>query len=87
MRDENEVEPFYSDVEYKIDTAVEDGVVICAIYQVCNGIKIEVCRGHGHIIHDGAVGIAQACAYATKRALYAIDNGIYFKQKREEDEK
>ena len=30
--------------------------------------------------------IAQACAYAAKRALYTIDNGIYFKQKREGDE-
>lgn len=86
MRDENEVEPFYSDVEYKIETVVEDGVVICTIYEVCNGIKTEVCRGHGHIIHDGAVGIAQACAYATKRALYAIDNGIYFKQKRDDSQ-
>ena len=85
-REEDEVEPFYSDVEYKIETVVEDGVVICTIYEVCNGIKTEVCRGHEHIIHDGAVGIAQACAYATKRALYTIDNGIYFKQKREGDE-
>ena len=85
-RQEDDIELSQNNVEYKIETVVEDGVVICTIYEVCNGIKTEVCRGHGHILHDGAVGIAQACAYAAKRALYTIDNGIYFKQKREGDE-
>lgn len=86
-RSENEIEPFNGEVEYRIAMEIADNVVICTIYEIRNGIETEVCRGHGHIIHDGAVGIAQACAYATKRALYAIDNGIYFKQKREEDGK
>lgn len=85
VRSENEIEPFNGEVEYRIAMEIADNVVICIIYEIRNGIETEVCRGHGHIIHDGAEGIAQACAYASKRALFAIDSGIYFKQKREEN--
>lgn len=84
VRSENEIEPYYGEVEYRIATEVAENVVICIIYEIRNGYETEVCRGHGHIIHEGAEGIAQACAYASKRAFLAIDNGIYFKQKREE---
>ena len=85
VRSENEIEPFNGEVEYRIAMEIADNVVICTIYEIRNGIETEVCRGHGHIIHEGAEGIAQACAYASRRAFFAIDSGIYFKQKREED--
>lgn len=85
-REDGEIEFAQNNVEYRVDTQIADNVVIGIIYEVRNGIETEVCRGHGHIIHDGAVGIAQACACATKRALYAIDNGIYFKQKRDDSQ-
>lgn len=85
-RDDDEIEFAQNNVEYRIDTQIADNVVIGIVYEIRNGIEHEVSRGHGHIIHEGAVGIAQACAYAYKKAFYAIDNGIYFKQKREEVE-
>jgi hypothetical protein len=83
MRREEELEPFSKPKEYKIDTQVADGVVIVVLYEIENGQEYEVCRGHGHIIHEGAEGIAQALSYASKRAFSDIDTGIYFKQRRE----
>ena len=80
MREESHLEPHSSAKEYKIETDIADNVVIGIIYEVIDGQKHEVCRGHGHIIHDGAEGIAQACSYAYKRAFEHIDSGIYFKK-------
>jgi hypothetical protein len=41
-------------------------------------------RGHAHILHDGAVGEAQAISYAAKRMFESLDtkneNRIYFKE-------
>ena len=33
----------------------------------------EVTRGHGHIIHEGMIGWAQACSYAIKKAYENMD--------------
>ena len=82
-RKEDELEPFRKQVEYMIETDIADNVVIAIIYEVENSIKHEVCRGHGHIIHYGAEGVAQALAYASKKAFASIDSGIYLKQKRD----
>ncbi len=84
MRREDELEEHRMQKEYSIETAIADGVVIIVIYEMDGGQKIEVCRGHGHIIHEGAEGIAQACSYASRKALEAIDTGIYFKQRRQD---
>jgi hypothetical protein len=83
MRREDELEPFIKQSEFLVKTDIADNVVIGIIYEVVDGEEIEVCRGHGHIIHEGAEGIAQACAYAYKRAFLQIDSGIYMKQRRE----
>ena len=83
MREGGKIEPYNSRIEYKIAAEVADNVVIGIIYEVENGQEYEVCRGHGHIIHEGAEGIAQACSYAFKKAFESIDTGIYFKQRRQ----
>lgn len=84
MRKEDELEDHRFTKEYSIETAIADGVVIGVIYEIDGDQKIEVCRGHGHIIHEGAEGIAQACSYAYKKAFESIDGGIYFKQRRQD---
>ena len=83
IRKEDEIAEFHKKVEYRVETQIADNVVIGIIYEIRDGYEVEVCRGHGHIIHDGAEGIAQACAYAYKKAFAHIDSGIYFKQRRE----
>lgn len=85
MRTEREIEPAPKRVEYKIEATVADGVVIGVIYELTDNSKTEVCRGHGHVIHEGAIGIAQACAYAFKRAFASIDEDVYHKQNRKNE--
>lgn len=58
-----EVDP----VEYVHEIEYLDNVVLVIFYEVKNGKKTELARGHGHIIHEGAQGIAQAASYAMKR--------------------
>ncbi len=82
MREESQIEPYKKAKEYKVETDIADNVVIGIIYEIDGDLKTEVCRGHGHIIHEGAEGIAQACSYAYKQAFVAIDSGIYMKQRR-----
>lgn len=79
IREESEIEPYKEQPLYSIDTFIADNVVVCVIYEQNGEQKFEVCRGHGHIIHEGAEGIAQALSYASKQAFKAIDTGIYFK--------
>lgn len=82
VRKEDDIDAFRIQPEYKVETEIADNVVIGIIYETRNGISTEVCRGHGHIIHEGAEGVAQACAYAYKKAFGSIDSGIYLKQNR-----
>lgn len=84
MRNGEQLEVYKKQTEYSVETRIADNVVIGIIYEIEGDLKTEVCRGHGHIIHEGAEGVAQACAYAYKQAFTAIDSGIYLKQKRKE---
>jgi hypothetical protein len=49
-----------------------DNVVVARFYEIKGEEKIEIARGHGHIIHEGPLGIAQASSYALKRIYYKI---------------
>ena len=84
MREESRLEPLTKPSHFEVVADIADNVVIGIIYEVVDGQRVEVCRGHGHIIHDGAVGVAQGCSYAFRRALERIDNGVYFKQNAKE---
>jgi hypothetical protein len=42
-------------------------VVLVKFYEIGADSKTEIARGHGHIIHEGAIGIAQAASYALKK--------------------
>jgi hypothetical protein len=55
-------------ITFKIDIA--DNVVVAIMMQG----ERQIGRGHGHIIHEGAIGIAQAASYALKM-LYTNMNG------------
>jgi hypothetical protein len=50
-----------------------DNVVVARFYEVKGNEKTEIMRGHGHIIHEGAWGIAQASAYALKKIWQKIE--------------
>jgi hypothetical protein len=80
-RAEDSLEFVKAEPEYNISVAIADNVVIFVMTDAYD--DTEICRGHGHVIHEGAVGIMQAAFYAAQIAFEKIDkDGIYFKQKR-----
>ena len=48
-------------------------VVIARFYEVRGDQKTELGRGHGHIMHEGAYGIAQASSYALKKIMNKME--------------
>lgn len=65
------IEPvsYFHEIEYL------DNIVIAHFYEVRDGVKTELARGHGHIIHDDAYGVAQAAAYALTRIAKELNGG------------
>lgn len=61
--------------EYKFEFEYLDNVVVAIFYEVDGDIKTEIGRGHGHIIHEGSLGIAQAASYALKKMFEKMNGG------------
>ncbi len=56
--------------EYSVDIKIDiaSNVVIATLYENTNGeTAAVVAKGHGHLIHDGGFGVAQAASYACRR--------------------
>lgn len=68
-------------VEYKWEFEVLENVVVGIMYEVIGDQKTEVARGHGHLIHEGRVGVAQAASYALKKAYENLNNGSIYLDK------
>lgn len=52
---------------YRYELDCLDNMVVAVMYEVGDDYKTEIARGRGHIIHEGAIGIAQAASYALKK--------------------
>ena len=61
--------------KYRCDVDIHGNVVVVVLYETVGDDDFEVARGHGHIIHEGVVGIAQAISYASKRILLEVNGG------------
>lgn len=61
--------------EYRIEMEVCDSVVICKLIDGTNGEEIS--RGHGHVIHLGDIGVAQAASYAARQMYISMNGGSY----------
>lgn len=62
-----------SNVTYRHDIAYLENVVCVRLMEVADdGTETEIAKGHGHIMHDGALGIAQATSYAMKRIYFDV---------------
>lgn len=62
-------------VTYHYEFDFLDNVVVARLYEVNGDNRTEIERGHGHIIHEGAKGIAQASAYALKKIFEKMNGG------------
>ena len=63
-------------VQYIVETEILNNVCTARVYKEEDGKKKEVCRGHGHIIHEGDIGVVQALSYAFKKAYVKINGKI-----------
>ena len=81
---EEQLEPAPIPVDYSFEAHVEGNVAVVTM-MATQGEKTWVyARGHAHILHDGAVGMAQAVSFAAKRMFESLDakneNPIYLKE-------
>lgn len=65
-------------VKYEYEFDYLEDVVVAKLYEVNGETKTEIERGHGHIIHAGAVGIAQAASYALKKIFEKMNGGTLY---------
>lgn len=62
--------------ELEVEYDIANNVVVVMLYKVRHGYRVEVARGHGHLIHGGTVGFAQAFSYAARKAYEALSEQI-----------
>ena len=55
----------------------DSNVVTAVMYETINGVEREVSRFHGHIIHHGTIGVAQAASYAMKKIYIGMNEGKF----------
>lgn len=60
---------------YSYEFEFAENLVIARMYEHTGESKKMIARGHGHIFHDGALGIAQAASYALKRIYKFLEDG------------
>lgn len=52
-----------------------ENLVVARLYETVGEERTEVAKGHGHIFHDGILGIAQASSYALKKIYEKLNGG------------
>lgn len=65
-----------SDLEapkYTYEFEYLENLVVARLYEVTEDSKTKVAKGHGHIFHDGVLGIAQAASYALKKIYLKLE--------------
>jgi hypothetical protein len=62
---------------YHFEVEILENLVSARFYEDTGDKTNLICRGHGHIFHDGAVGVAQAASYALKKILEKLNDGYY----------
>lgn len=71
--DEGNLEKF-DNVTYDIKLEYLENLVVARLYEKHeDGWRDEIAKGHGHIFHDGALGIAQAASYALKKLYQKLE--------------
>lgn len=72
MWKEESLEKYVTPISYEYEFEYLEKVVVARLYEVTEDSKTEIGMGHGHIFHEGAVGIAQAASYALKKLYYKL---------------
>lgn len=73
--DSIELVPEEESPRYDYEFEYLENLVVARLYEIDGDERVEIAKGHGHIFHDGVVGIAQAASYALKKILESVNNG------------
>ena len=58
---------------YRYDFSFLENVVVASLIEIDgDGNETELAKGHGHHLHDGAYGIAQAASWALKKIMMEV---------------
>ena len=63
-----------NEAKFKIGDIVETNWI--GIGEVTEDSKSSLAKGHGHMIHEGELGVAQAASYACKRLYESLGGEI-----------
>ena len=74
------------DTTYRFDVFRADNMMVAVMYEVYGNVEREIDRFHGHIIHEGAIGVAQAASYAMKKIYTNMNGGAMLVYGGEEDD-
>ena len=70
-------------IDYTFEAHIDGNVAIATMIATQGDKTWIYARGHAHIIHDGAIGLAQAISYASRRMFESLDRKqdkpVYFK--------
>lgn len=62
-------------VAYSIEFEYLENLVVGRFFEVRDGEKTEIGKGHGHIFHDDSYGVIQAASYALKKITNNLGGG------------
>lgn len=74
--DELAMVPEKKDYSMTIQIDIAQNVVIASLFEKDGDSLRPLAKGHGHMIHEGELGIAQAASYACKRLYESIGGTI-----------
>ena len=60
-------------VKYNYEFEYLENLVVARLYEIKGEEKTEIAKGHGHVFHDGVLGIAQAASYALKKIYQKME--------------
>lgn len=72
---ESEIEHYEEPLSYRHEFEYLDTAVVAKFFEIRGKHETEIARGHGHIIQEGALGIAQASSYALKKLYEKLNGG------------
>lgn len=74
---EKDLEPICDNKEYRFEVFQAENVMVAVMYEIDGDTEREIKRYHGHIMHEGIIGIAQAASYAVKKIYIGMNDGKF----------
>ena len=70
--EELQLVPQKKEYSMTIQIDIAHNVLVASLFEKVGDNLITLAKGHGHLIHEGELGIAQAASYACKRLYESL---------------